>query len=60
MATIDSSNQEALGADSKSLQQINVTRNIYGNGNANTAVLFIIVKAKESVLDFLYGAVRAL
>ena len=53
MATTDSSNQEALGADSKSLQQIKVTRNIYGDGNANTAVVFIIVQAKEIILDFL-------
>ena len=35
------------------IQQINVTRNLYGDGNANTAVIFIIVQAKEIILDFL-------
>ena len=47
MITIDLSNQQALDADPKVLQQINFTGNLVREGNANTKMFFIIEEAKK-------------
>ena len=52
MIAIDLSKQQARDADPKAIQQINVTGNLDQGGNANTAMFFIIEKAKETILDF--------
>ena len=48
---IDLSKQQALDANSKAMQQINLT----GNLEQQLTMFFIIEKAKETVLDFLQG-----
>ena len=58
MIAIDLSRQEAFDADSKAIQQINFTANLVRDGN--TAIFFIIVKAKETILDFSQGTVQVL
>ena len=60
MIAIDLSKQQALGADSKAIQQINFTGNLERDGNANTIIFFIIEEAKENVLDFSQGTVKVL
>ena len=50
MIAIDLSKEQALDADPKAIQQISFTANLDRNGN--TAMLFIIEEAKESILDF--------
>ena len=55
---IDLLKQQALYADSKSMQQINFTDNLEQDGN--TAMFFIIQKAKETILDFSQGIVKVL
>ena len=47
MIAIDSSKQQALGADPRTIQQINFTWNLDRAGN--TTVFFIIEKAKETL-----------
>ena len=47
MIAIDLSKQQALDADPKAIQQINFTANLDRAGN--TAVLFIIEEAKETI-----------
>ena len=44
------SKQQTLDADSKAMQQINVTGNLERDGN--TQMFFIIEEGKETVLDF--------
>ena len=58
MIAIDLSRQEAFDADSKAIQQINFTANLVRDGN--TAIFFIIEKAKETILDFSQGTVKVL
>ena len=48
MAAIDLSEQQALDADQKAIQQINFTGNLAGNPVANTTIFFIIEEAKET------------
>ena len=55
---IDLLKQQALYADSKSMQQINFTDNLEQDGN--TAIFFIIQEAKETILDFSQGIVKVL
>ena len=50
MIAIDLSKQEALDADPKAIQQINITENLDRAGN--TRIFFILEEAKETVLDF--------
>ena len=50
MIAIDLSKQEALDADPKAIQQINLTGNLALN--LNTTMFLIIEEAKETVLDF--------
>ena len=52
MIAIDLSKQQALDPDPKSIQQINFTRNLALQGNTNKTIFFIIVEAKETILDF--------
>ena len=58
MIAIDLSKQEALDADPKAVQQINFTENLDRTGN--TRILFILEKAKETVLYFSQGTVIVL
>ena len=58
MIAIDLSRQEAFDGDSKAIQQINFTANLVRDGN--TAIFFIIEKAKETILDFSQGTVKVL
>ena len=60
MIVIDLSKQQAFDADSKALQQIDITGNLTREEYANTTMFFIIVEAKENVLDFSQGAVKVL
>ena len=55
---IDLLKQQALYADSKSMQQINFTDNLEQDGN--TAMFFIIQEPKETILDFSQGIVNVL
>ena len=54
--------QQALDADPKAIQQINLAINLNrtNNVNENAKVFFIIEEAKETVLDFLQGTVKLL
>ena len=56
MIAIDLSKQQALDADPRAIQQINFTA--YLDREGNTAMLFIIEEAKETVLDFSQGPVK--
>ena len=58
MIAIDLSKQEALDADPKAIQQINITENLDRAGN--TRIFFILEEAKETVLDFSQGTVKVL
>ena len=58
MIAIDLSKTQALDADPKAIQQINVTSNKYQAGQ--TAMYFIIEKAKKTVLNFSERTVRML
>ena len=58
MIAIDLSKQQALDADPRAIQQINFTANLDRDGN--TAMFFIIEQAKETVLNFSQGTVKAL
>ena len=60
MIAIDLSKQQALGADPKTIQQINFTGNLAQEGTANTTKFFIIEEAKETILDFSQGIVIVL
>ena len=58
MVAIDLSKQQALDPDLKAIQQINFFGNLDRAGNIT--MLFIIKEAKETILDFSQGTVRAL
>ena len=58
MITIDLSKQQALDADPRAIQQVNFTANLDRDGNKT--MVFIIKEAKETVLDFSQGTVKAL
>ena len=60
MIAIDLSKQQALDADPKAIQQINITGNLVWDGNANTTNFFIIEEAKVAILDFSQGTVNVL
>ena len=49
--TIDLSKQQALDADLKAIQQINVAANLDWDGNKT--IFFIIEEEEEAILDFL-------
>ena len=54
MIAIDLGKQQTLDPDSKAIQQINFT----GNLEEQSAILFIIEKAKETALDFSQGTAK--
>ena len=58
MISLDLSKQQALDTDPKAIQQINFTANLDRAGN--TRIYFILKKAKETILDFSQGTVKAL
>ena len=58
MIAIDLSKTQALDTDPKAIQQINVTSNKDQAGQ--TAMYFIIEKAKKTVLNFSLRTVRML
>ena len=58
MLTINLTKQQALDVDPKAIQQINFTANLDQTGD--TRIFFIIEEAKETVLDFSQGTVRAM
>ena len=58
MIAVDLSKQQALDADPRAIQQINFTPNLDRAGN--TRVYFILEEAKETILDFSQGTVKAL
>ena len=51
---IDLSKQQALDADPKAIQKINLT----GNLENQSTIFFIIEEVKETVLDFSQGSVK--
>ena len=58
MIVIALSKQQALDVDPKAIQQIHFSSNLDRAGNAR--IFFILEEAKESVLDFSQGFVKAL
>ena len=66
MIAIDLSKQQALEADPIVIQKINFTgnlswKNVQGQDiNTNTTTFFITKEGKESILDFLQGAVKVM
>ena len=58
MTAVDLSKQQALDADPRAIQQINLTANLDRAGNAR--VCFILEEAKETILDFSQGTVKVL
>ena len=58
MIAIDLSKQQALDADPRAIQQINFTANLDRAGN--TAAVFIIKEAKETVSDFSQETLKVL
>ena len=59
MLAIDLSKQQALDADPKTIQQINIAGNLNRGEdvNDNTAMFFIIEEAKETILNFSQGTI---
>ena len=57
MIAVDLSKREALDFDPKAIQQINFTGNL--NRPAGPSMFFITEEAKETVLDFSQGTVKA-
>ena len=55
LIAVDLSKQQALAANPRATQQINLTANLDRAGN--TTMFFIIEEAKETVLDFSQGTV---
>ena len=55
---VDLSNQQALDADLRAIQQINFTANLDRAGN--TRVYFILEEAKETILGFSLGTEKVL
>ena len=58
MTAVDLSKQQALDADPTAIKKINFTANL--DRDRNTAMLFIIEEAKETILDFSQGTVKVL
>ena len=58
MVAVDLSKQQALDADPRAIQQINLHVNLDRAGN--TRVYFILEEAKETILDFSQGTVKVL
>ena len=58
MIAIDLSNQQALDADPRAIQQINFTENL--DRAQTTTMFFITEEAKETVLDFSQGSIKVL
>ena len=58
MTAIDSSKQQALDADPKTIQQINFIENLERDGN--TTMSLVIEETKETILDFSQGTVTVL
>ena len=58
MIAIDLSKQQALGVDPKAIQQVNFTASFDRDGNKTEFI--IIVKAKETILDFSQRTVKVL
>ena len=58
MIAVDLSRQQALDADPRAIQQINITANLDRAGN--TRVYFILEESKETKLNFAQGNVKAL
>ena len=58
MIAIDLSKEQVFDADPRAIQQINFMANLDGAGN--TTMFFIIVEAKQTVLDFSQGTVKVL
>ena len=58
MAAIDLSNQQALDANPKVIQQINFTGNL--DQAETTSMFFIIEEAKQIILYFSQGTVQVL
>ena len=53
LIVIDLSKQQALDANPKAKQQINLTGSQYDNNNNNNRLLFFIIEeVKETILDF--------
>ena len=57
MIGIDLSKQQALDADLRAIQQINLTSNLDRAGNK---MFFVIAEAKETALGFSQGTVKVL
>ena len=58
MIPVDLSKQQALDANSRAIQQINLTANLDRTGN--TRINFILEEAKETILNFAQGTVKVL
>ena len=58
MIAINLSKEQALDADSKAVQQIIFTANLYRA--EKTRIFFILEEAKETVSDFSQGTVKVL
>ena len=58
MIAVDLSKQQALDADPKAIQQINLTANLDRTGNMR--IYFILEEAKETVFQFSQGTVKVL
>ena len=51
MIAIDLSQQQALDADPKAIQQVNFGGNLVREGTVNTTIFFALEEAKETFLD---------
>ena len=58
MIAIDLSKQQALDADPRAIQQIDITGNL--DRPAVVTMFFIVEEAKETILDFSQGTVKIL
>ena len=58
MIALELSKKEALDTDPRAIQQISFTTNLYRAGNAR--IYFILVEAKETILDFSRKFVKVL
>ena len=58
LITIDFSKQQAVNADPKEIQQINLAENLDQAGNKT--MVFILEEVKETIFDFSQGTARVL
>ena len=58
MIAVDLSKQQALDVDPRAIQLINFTANL--NRAGNTRIFFILEEAKETILYFSEGTLKAL